>query len=333
MKEFNFEKIVLVGLTIITSVISFVFTSDLLMQEATGIREKLIVLGIVLSLEGGKYYVTHQLLTKKGNFKVNLTLCILLIFVSLVASAGYLVNKSNESVTNNKESSTTFVNKMNDIIAKEKIRDDYLKWDKVTRANTIQDEINVLRSELSNLDGASLATKGRTALFLIMSKITGFKVQYIMIVFNLLISFLTEVLAVYFAHGYLKVCAKEKENSKVNNSPVVKKDTVKAIENIETVKEVKPKVEVEKAEVEKKGIYEDNPLYTAEEMKMYIEKMYNTATGENSKISKGYQYLSKIANISATKADNIRCKLIEKGVLAKEANRTVIKKDKVEVVV
>ena len=115
-------KIAMFTIMLIASFLSFTFTLDMLISEATNLREKIIVLAMVLVLEAGKYYFVHKLLLWIGNFWVNLLFTVVLTVISLLCSGAYLVNKSNGSAQEAKELSPRYLELTESIKSKEKIR-------------------------------------------------------------------------------------------------------------------------------------------------------------------------------------------------------------------
>ena len=297
-------KIAMFTIMLIASFLSFTFTLDMLISEATNLREKIIVLAMVLVLEAGKYYFIHKLLLRFGNFWVNLFFSIFLIVISLLCSGAYLINKSNDSAQTSKESSPRYIELTESIKSKTKIKNDFLKWDRVTKADKVQDKIDLLKIERDSIDVSITANTGRTALFLAISKLLNVKVNYIIISFNLLISLMTELLAIGFANEYLKNFRKKDSMNTLAKSMVKPKQT-KEKPIVNTVKiEAEPIAKVVEKEVEDKPIkkisdidFSDKP-FTKEEFSVYLKMMYKT---EKNGFVKGYKKICDFIKVEGSK--------------------------------
>ena len=299
-------KIAMFIIMLIASFLSFTFTLDMLISEATNTREKIIVLAMVLVLEAGKYYFVHKLLLWIGNFWVNLSFTVVLTVISLLCSGAYLVNKSNSSAQDAKQLSPRYIELTKSIKAKEDIRDDFLKWDRVTKADKVQDKIEELTILRDSIDVSITANTGRTALFLAISKLLSVKVNYIIISFNLLISLMTELLAIGFANEYLKNFRKKDSMNTLAKSMVKPKQTKeKPIVNITKI-EAKPTKKATETIAEDKPIkkisdidFSDKP-FTKEEFSVYLKMMYKT---EENGFAKGYK---KICDFIKSEGNKIK---------------------------
>jgi len=93
------------AITILAFGISFIFTARLMLSDAIGIHNKLIMLGMTLVLETSKGYFAYYSLSKKSTLNALLKLClgvlsIFLFAVSVMASWSYTVNQSNSTLNN-----------------------------------------------------------------------------------------------------------------------------------------------------------------------------------------------------------------------------------------
>lgn len=331
--DFDSSNIILLC-TGISFIVSLVFTWKLFLSAEKDMFEKILISGLVLTFEIGKIVMVHRAITKKK--LADIILAVVLVLISNSASLAFLIDKSNKALEDSKKNSLMYQAGMNLIEANNNYIENSDKKKYRTAIKKSSAEAFEIAEKMQNMEATT--AKGYNALFVSIHKLINknrpeknkIPLDLIILLFNGLISFTAEMLGVRFAFIFLeadnqKVKVKNIKKEEVKTEVKEKTEVPQSVEIKEEVKKVKEKV--------KKGIYEENTLYTKKQMQNYINKMFETATGDNKDISKGYQFLSKIAGISATQADNIRVKLIEKGILAKEANRTVIKKKLEEVVI
>lgn len=322
------DKVVLKLLGYSAFIISAIFTCVLFIENTNTKLAFALALSMGLILEASKV-IFFQLSIEKNKLPKlikhsMLGISIFLVLASMIASISYNFNSNNSNKNENFKTSDTYIRKA-ELIKSLKADRDKLPANYVTKKLEINANIERLEKELSNTEYNDTDIEGFGAFLSIISRWTKIKVDTLELILFSALSVIFEVCAML-----LCFCA-EYEEAKVKKLTVAKQEIVPTVANTETVKKVNTEVEVKKEKVKsKKGIYEDNTLYTKEEMQKYINTMYDTA---KEGVSKGYQFLSKACGISTTKGDCIRVKLIEKNVLAKEANRTVIKKKLEEVVI
>lgn len=330
-------KIAMFIIMLIASCLSFTFTLDMLITEATSTRERIIIFGVVIILECGKYYFVHKLLLALGNFWVNLFFAVTLTVISLLCSSAYLINKSNENEQNIRIESPRYKAISKSIESKDEIRKEFIKWDRITKANAVQDQIDKLKIERSNIDVSAIAYTGRTALFLAISKLFKIKVMWVIIAFNLTISLMTELLAIAFANEYLKNFRKREEMDNVIKrikKPIEleNKPSIKPIQTIANKEEIK-KDDNKDFEIKKISDidFTDKP-FTKDEFASYYKMMNKT---QDNGFSKGYKKIcdfikSEGGKLTQVKGNDIRRYLEKIKVIELEGNRTkIVRKVKV----
>lgn len=332
------------GIRNVTYVLSTFYTINLLLTLSDTILGKgaMFFTGIVFqTLEVFLFYVFQE--GKAFGYKVsdlikNIcgSLFLILFTLSIVASLSYNMNETNNSKNNSKKNSRAYKSIVAEIEDKKETRKVYKKYNRVTDANVISNEILQLEKSLENKTNTELSTKGYTSLLeLLFGKE---KVNILEFVILAIVSITLEIICILCC--YLVEFKLENEN-KTNSKPIKtdSKPSSKPVSvKVDTKPIKKPQTKIEPVTAKRKIGFGDMQTpkrdYTKEERKTVEEYMLNelNTKGEVKRPFKsgekvnGWNKTYKVSGLNPGIVKDVRTDLLKEGRLRTVGNSTILVK-------